>query len=170
MDGIVITVRPALISDVEEIVEVHDAAWRSAYRGVIPGRELERLVSRRGAKWWRSAIVRGSGLLVFEFDSVVAGYVSFGRSRTPSLHYSGEIFELYVAPAHQGLGFGRLLFDAARRKLAAHGHVSTIVWALADNAPALAFYRALGGKGVCEAQERFGTETLKRLAFGFSHP
>lgn len=170
MDEMLIAVRPALISDVEAIVEVHDAAWRSAYRGVIPGRELERLVSRRGPKWWRSAIVRGSGLLVFEFDGAVAGYVSFGRNRTPGLPFSGEIFELYVAPTHQGLGFGRLLFEAARRKLAAHGHASTIVWALADNAPALAFYHALGGGIVCDARERFGSETLKRLAFGFSNP
>jgi ribosomal protein S18 acetylase RimI-like enzyme len=170
MDEIVIAVRPAHISDVDAIVDVHDLAWRSAYRGIIPGRELERLVSRRGPRWWRSAILRGSGLLVFEFDNRIAGYVSFGRNRTPTLPFSGEIFELYVAPAHQGLGFGRLLFDGARRKLAAYGHTSLIVWALAENAPALAFYRALGGTVACEANERFGTVFLERVAFGFAPP
>ncbi|MFN3890001.1 MAG: GNAT family N-acetyltransferase [Beijerinckiaceae bacterium] len=167
MDEIVIAIRPAQISDVEEIVEVHDDAWRTAYRGVIPGRELERLISLRGPRWWRSAIVRGSGLLVLEFDGAVAGYVSFGRNRTRYLPFTGEIFELYVAPAHQGLGFGRRLFNVARRKLRAHGHSSTLVWALADNEPAIGFYNAMGGVVVSEARENFGDRPLDRLAFGF---
>lgn len=170
MDGIVIAVRPALITDVEEIVRVHDCAWRSAYRGIIPGRELERMVARRGHKWWRSAILRGSGLLVFEFAGEVAGYVSFGRNRTRTPPFTGEVFELYVSPSHQGLGFGTLLFDAARRKLAAYGHLSVLVWVLADNAPALDFYRARGGDMICESRESFGSESLKRLAFGFCKP
>jgi ribosomal protein S18 acetylase RimI-like enzyme len=170
MDEIVIAVRPALITDVDEIVLVHDAAWRAAYRGIIPGQELERIVSRRGARWWRSAILRGSGLLVFEFGGKVAGYVSFGRNRTKTPPYTGEIFELYVSPTHQGLGFGTLLFKGARRRLAAHGHSSTLVWALADNAHALGFYRALGGRVVGEAHESFGAVTLKRVAFGFPQP
>ena len=169
MDEIVLSVRAARISDVEGIVEVHDSAWRAAYRGIIPGDELERLVAKRGAKWWRKAIVRGSGLLVFEFDGAVAGYVTFGRNRTPYLPFTSEVFELYVEPSHQGLGFGRLLFEAARRKLAHHGHTSTIVWALADNTSALAFYSAIGGQVVSEAQEKFGRSTLGRLAFGFSN-
>jgi hypothetical protein len=42
---------------------VHDAAWRDAYRGLIPGRELERMIARRGPRWWQSAILRGSRLL-----------------------------------------------------------------------------------------------------------
>jgi ribosomal protein S18 acetylase RimI-like enzyme len=167
MDEIVIAIRPAHIPDVDQIVDVHDDAWRSAYRGIIPGRELERLVSRRGARWWRSAIVRGSGVLVLEFDGVVVGYVTFGRNRTRTLPFTGEIFELYVAPTHQGLGFGRRLFEAARRKLAVHGHGSTLVWALADNDIAIAFYRALGGVVVGEAYENFGATPLNRLAFGF---
>lgn len=35
--------------------------------------------------------------------------------------YSGEIFEIYLLPEYQGLGFGRRLFNAARQELAAHG-------------------------------------------------
>lgn len=167
MDEIVITVRPALSSDVEEIVDVHDSAWRGAYRGLIPGRELERLIARRGPRWWRKAIARGSGLLVLEFNGAVTGYVSFGRNRAPSIPFAGEIFELYVAPEHQGLGFGSRLFRAARRKLALHGYASTVVWALAENERATEFYLAMGGSVVCQSHETFGSERRERLAFGF---
>ena len=37
----VISIRTARLGDEDEIASVHDAAWREAYRGVIPGRELE---------------------------------------------------------------------------------------------------------------------------------
>src|SRR5262245_63899036 len=38
-----------------------------------------------------------------------------------SLYYDGEIYELYLRPEFQGLGFGRKLFSAARRDLVQSG-------------------------------------------------
>ena len=81
--------------------------------------------------------------------------------------YAGEIFELYLAPEFQGLGFGKRLFEVALQDLADHGYGSTVVWALADNDRAMAFYRKLGGKIVRQTQERFGGETRERVAFAF---
>ena len=75
----------------------------------------------------------------------VAGYANYGRNRARSLFYDGEIYELYLRPEFQGLGFGRRLFTAARRDLAQSGLKSLVVWALSDNEPAVDFYRALGG-------------------------
>jgi ribosomal protein S18 acetylase RimI-like enzyme len=163
-----ITIRSAREGDARGIADVHDSAWRDAYRGIIPGRELERMIARRGPLWWHSAIIRRSRLLVLDFDETIGGYTSYGRNRVPSMPYGGEIFELYIAPEFQGLGFGRKLFDAARRDLAAHGYSSFLVWALAENERAVQFYSALGGKIVRKAQERFGTETRARLAFAFA--
>jgi len=70
----VITIRNAREGDAEGIADVHDAAWRDAYRGLIPGRELERMIARRGPRWWHSAIIRGSRLLVLDFDETIGGY------------------------------------------------------------------------------------------------
>ena len=54
-----VTIRTARETDAEGIAEVHDAAWREAYLGVIPGRELQKMVTRRGPNWWLSAIKPG---------------------------------------------------------------------------------------------------------------
>lgn len=167
MVKVAISIRHAAPGDAEAITRVHDVSWRDAYRGIIPGAELERMIARRGPRWWRSAIIRGSGLLVLEFDRQVVGYVTYGRNRVPSMPYSGEIFEIYLLPEHQGLGFGRRLFNAARQELAEHGYLSTVVWALADNEKALSFYRRLGGLPIRRAEERFGNDMLTRVAFGF---
>jgi ribosomal protein S18 acetylase RimI-like enzyme len=163
----VITIRNAREGDADGIASVHDAAWRDAYRGLIPGRELERMIARRGPLWWHSAIIRGSRLIVLDFDETIRGYASYGRNRVPSLHYGGEIFELYIAPEFQGLGFGTRLFQAARKDLAQHGYRTFLVWALAENERAVQFYAKLGGRIVRQAVERFGSETRGRVAFAF---
>lgn len=167
MSDTVITIRAARPSDATKIASVHDAAWRDAYRGIIPGRELEKMVARRGPRWWHTAIVRGSRLSVLDFDDAIGGYASYGRNRRPALPFTGEIFELYLAPEFQGLGFGRRLFEAARKDLADHGYASVLVWALADNDRAVGFYQRLGGRIVFRAEERFGSESRGRVAFGF---
>lgn len=162
-----ISIRTARKGDETRIAAVHDAAWREAYRGMIPGRELERMIARRGPAWWRNAILRGTRLLVLECADTISGYASYGRNRVPTLTYGGEIFELYLSPEYQGGGFGRRMFDAARKDLADHGHRTFVVWALAENDRALGFYRRLGGRIVRRAPEAFGGQTRERVAFGF---
>ena len=90
-----------------------------AYQGVIPGPELDKLINRRGPEWWDSAIRKGSRIAVLAFGENIAGYANYGRNRARSLYYDGEIYELYLRPEFQGLGFGRKLFTAARRDLVA---------------------------------------------------
>ena len=86
--------------------------------GIIPGTELEKLIVRRGPAWWDSAIRKGSRIALLQFGDKIAGYANYGRNRARSLYYDGEIYELYLRPEFQGLGFGRRLFTAARRDLA----------------------------------------------------
>jgi ribosomal protein S18 acetylase RimI-like enzyme len=162
-----IEIRLARAEDAGPIAEVHDLAWRNAYRGVIPGRELERMVERRGGRWWRNAIDRKTRIVVLAFGGIIAGYATYGRNRATALPFQGEIFELYLRPEYQGIGLGRRLFSAVRRDLAGHEVKSLIVWALADNEGACGFYRRLGGSPVDSTVERFGGTTLQKIAFGW---
>ena len=163
----VIAIRSAREKDALGIAHVHDESWREAYRGIIPGPALERMIERRGPVWWARAIRGGSRILVLEFHDTLVGYASLGRSRVPSLGYRGEIFELYLTPEHQGVGHGRRLFDSARRDLESFGCRDCVAWALADNERAVAFYRRLGGRAVRKATETFDGEARTRVAFGF---
>ncbi len=167
MVNTLVTVRTARARDAGEIANVHDQSWREAYRGIIPGGELERMISRRGNRWWETAINRGSNILVLDFDEAIVGYTTYGRNRARAIPFKGEIYELYLAPEYQGLGFGRRLFKAARADLARHNCMTTIVWSLEDNDRAVAFYRHMGGEPVKRAPEKFGDETRERIAFGF---
>ena len=168
MSTVLIEVRRAKPADATAVAETHDTAWRAAYQGVIPGVELDKLVNRRGPGWWDSAIRKGSRIAVLAFGEKIAGYANYGRNRARSLYYDGEIYELYLRPEYQGLGFGRRLVTSARRDLAQGGLKSLVVWALSDNDPAVAFYRALGGKAVARSSERFGDKTLDKVAYAWT--
>jgi ribosomal protein S18 acetylase RimI-like enzyme len=168
MSTILIEVRRAKSSDATAIAATHDEAWRGAYQGIIPGPELDKLINRRGPQWWDGAIRKGSRIAVLAFGDCVAGYTNYGRNRARSLHYDGEIYELYLRPEFQGLGFGRKLFTAARRDLMQSGLNSLVIWALSDNEQAVGFYRTLGGKAVARSSERFGTRVLDKVAFAWS--
>jgi ribosomal protein S18 acetylase RimI-like enzyme len=167
MHTVVIEIRRAKSSDAVPLAATHDLAWRTAYQGIIPGPELDKLINRRGAEWWDGAIRKGSRISILAFGDTIAGYTNYGRNRARSLTYDGEIYELYLRPEFQGLGFGRRLFAAARRDLAQSGIRSLVVWALSDNAPAVAFYRALRGRAVARSSEKFGNKTLDKIAYAW---
>ena len=167
MSTILIEVRPAKASDAPAIAATHDEAWRAAYQGIIPGAELEKLINRRGPQWWDSAIRKGSRVSVLSFGDKIAGYANYGRNRARSLHFEGEIYELYLRPEFQGLGCGRRLFTFAKRDLLQSGLRSMVIWALSDNEPAIEFYRDLGGRMVARSSERFGTKALDKVAFAW---
>ncbi len=162
-----IEIRRAKPADAKAIAAVHDDAWRTAYRGIIPGLELERMVERRGPRWWDAAIRRGSRLSVLLVGEDIAGYVNYGGNRAKALPYGGEIYEIYLHPQYQGLGFGQRLFAAARRDLAIARLGGLVVWALSENEGAMGFYKALGGQPVASSTEQFGSKTLDKTAFAW---
>ena len=168
MSTVLIEIRRARPADAKSVAAAHDDAWRNAYQGVIPGPELERLIARRGEAWWNGAIRKGSRISLLAFGDTIAGYANYGRNRARSLYYDGEIYELYLRPEFQGLGFGRRLFTAARRDLAHSGMKSVVVWALSDNEPAVEFYRALGGRAVARSSEKFGDKVLEKVAYAWN--
>ncbi len=167
MSTTLIEVRAAKASDASAIAATHDEAWRAAYQGIIPGAELGKLINRRGPQWWDSAIRKGSRVSVLCFGDKIAGYANYGRNRARSLHFEGEIYELYLRPEFQGLGFGRRLFTSARRDLVQSGLKSMVIWALSDNETAVGFYRGLGGRMVARSSEQFGAKSLDKIAFAW---
>lgn len=159
-------VRPAKPSDADAIARVHEETWLATYQGVIPHLYLMRLIARRDASWWSGVIRRSNTrVLVFTFNGDVQGYVSYGASRSPRRANIGEIYELYLAPTYQGLGFGKELFREAYKELKRDGRRSLLVWALAENEMACRFYNHLGGRQCGSSPERYGDTTLHRVAF-----
>jgi len=164
-----IDVRRAETRDAGAITAVHDAAWRYAYDGMIPAKELQNIIARRGPHWWQRAIGHGTAILVIEVAGTICGYATFGPNRMRKLVQKGEVYEIYLLPEYQGVGLGTRLFLAARGELARLGFESVVVWALADNEQACQFYTNAGGRKVAHANEKFGEASLTKTAFAWPH-
>jgi ribosomal protein S18 acetylase RimI-like enzyme len=162
-----IALRPAHQDDAVSLAAVHEEAWRATYRGIIDGRELERMISKRGPKWWRTALSRGVQIQILHVAGTPAGYATFGRSRMRELPFEGEIYELYIRPDHQGLGFGTELFHAARGALARSRMSGLAIRVLRDNEDALRFYRHRGGQVLLTTRERIANSALDLTVFGW---
>ena len=165
MTTLTFDIRPANRRDCAAVALVHEKSWENAYAGIIPHKSLANMVSRRGVDWWERTISGSNAVLVAEVGGQVAGYATVGRNRTLQLAQKGEIYELYVKPEYQGLGFGGQLFSAARARVANFGLKGTVVWALEENINALGFYRAMGGMDIAEGTESFENRVLKKIAF-----
>jgi GNAT superfamily N-acetyltransferase len=161
-----VVVRDAGPDDAEALAAVRRDAWRGAYRGLIDGLTLERMAADRPAAWWRAVASARSALLrVVTLDGRPFGYALAGPVRDRALAPAGEIAELYLDPAHQGLGFGATLFADVRARLAARRMRNLVVWSLTANAAAHRFYAGRGGRVLGERTGRFHGARLRLTGF-----
>jgi ribosomal protein S18 acetylase RimI-like enzyme len=141
-----VEIRSATPEDALAIATIHVGAWRAAYRGIIPDEYLDSLSIEQRSDVWRQ-ILEGSSenVLVAQAADSIVGWISAAASRDPDAEPStGEIWAVYVAPAHWRTGIGRLLCQQAERKLVEQGLNEVTLWVLKDNRLARQFYGSTG--------------------------
>jgi GNAT superfamily N-acetyltransferase len=155
------SVRPATPRDAKAIAEIHVATWKAAYKEVMPEDYISKMTVEKRQAYWREAIEFSEPqLLVATYDDQIVGFVGFDRSRDANTRSTvGEIWALYVSPAHWGQGAGLALWDGARDGLKDEGCTQVTIWVLLRNERALQF---------CEHAAGFKREmpSLKTVAFG----
>ena len=141
-------VRPAEMSDSRAVAEVHAAAARAAYEGLLPEDQLRALApSTREAKWREAIEFSEPQVHVAELDGEIVGFVGFDRSRDPKTpSTTGEIWAIYVKPEHWDKGVGVALWDAAREGLEEEGCTVVTIWVPLRNDRALRFHELAGFK------------------------
>ncbi len=156
-----IDLRAARPADSKALASIHSEAWLGAYRGVLHGLDLQRMISRRGENWWRGALARGVNIKVLAISDVPAGYATYGPCRLRDTGMDTEIYELYLKPEYQGLGFGRKLFTHVQSIYSNMDISGIAVQVLSDNQPAREFYRALNGHLSGKSWYRIGGRRLE---------
>ena len=156
------TVRPAAPADTRSIAEVHVAAWRAAYRGLMPDSYLDELtVEKRTALWQRViAEPRSSSLVVADAEGSVTGFCLFAPTRDEDGRDKpvGEIIALNVRPDCWRRRYGRALCEFALREGPRRGWTAMTLWMLKGNERACRFYEALGF--ALDGAERVNTKLI----------
>ncbi len=160
-----ISVRQAKPGDAKVLAQIHNAAWRNAYSGIIPGQTLNRMILRRNTANWSRVLKNAANVSVLLFAEKVAGYALIRGNADRRIKAKGEISELYLSPEYQGVGLGRRLFlDAQKRAFVNYGS-GCVVWVLNANSPARRFYEIMGGRAVAKAVEQLGGANLEKTAY-----
>jgi L-amino acid N-acyltransferase YncA len=138
-------IRRALPADLPAVAEIYDREAREGHATF----DLE----PRPRAVWEERLTSDDPFLVAEHDGVVIGHAGATSYRPkPAYRHTRESW-VYVAPAHQGLGTGRALYDALLALLADDG-VHLVVAAVAlPNDASLALHRAVGFEEVGTMRE-----------------
>ena len=163
------TVRPALSIDADAIAAAHVAAWREAYRGLLPDSVLAGLSVAARADQWRRTLARSpaiSSVFVAESDSDgIQGFISGGPRRAQGLIGDAEVYALYVRAQAQRQGLGRHLMRALAGTLSERGFQSLGLWVLRENAAGRGFYARLGGEVGSERRDTEAGHTIIETAY-----
>jgi ribosomal protein S18 acetylase RimI-like enzyme len=166
-----IEIRPASAADEPTIGEIRHETWLTAYAQIIDPAIIGRVTAPGGRanaalRSDRTSLVAVAppGQAQAAADArVIVGYASYGPERsiasaasvgsgaqpgslTPAglAGETGELYTLYVSPAHWSTGAGRALTDAALDGLRAAGYQRVVLWTLTENARARRFYDKAG--------------------------
>lgn len=171
-----LSVRPVRTGDAEALAEIHAAAWRAAYGGVVPAETLERRYGRgQRLLLWRG-LLAGEGRapwveVAVEPDAAgterLLGFVWTRMTGRADADFAAEIVALNVAPEQWRRGIGRRLMAAAAARLDEAGADGAYLWVLDDNPGARAFYDALGGRIVDRGSESLGELVVPTLAYAW---
>lgn len=162
-----VSIRPAVVSDASALAGIFRESWLQAYSGIIPHAFLADTIKRHGERWWARSLGSGGSHFILEVMGEPAGYASFGKSRTLGRE-EGEIYELYLAPLYQGLGFGEHLFEGCRANLDERGLRGLIIWVLRENRGARSFYAHRGGLAKHRRMDLSTGAPLEKLGYVWS--
>jgi len=165
-------IRPATADDEPIITQIRRETWLAAYAQIIDPEIIERVTAPRdgasaapppdrtslvavaspGAALAAAGAVVGYAFYGPERSVATAAAVGSGGSGAPPgaltqaglAGEAGEVYAVYVAPAHWSTGAGRALTDAALDGLRAAGYRRVVLWTLIENARARRFYDRAG--------------------------
>ena len=163
-------VRPAVQEDAAAIAQVRVDAWRTTYRGIVPDAYLAAMSVPDNAAYWARILAAGSPnasvFVATERDAVV-GFAATNRRDPGKLGFDAELAAIYLAASHQRRGVGRRLVAAVAAAQRARGATGLIVWVIANNRPARAFYEGLGGELLVERPFQWDRLDLVEAGYGF---
>lgn len=136
-------IRLANTNDCPDIAKVLTLTWKSAYKGLISQRFLNKLNDKTWVERLRKQIEGGkTTILVAEKDSSIIGAIGYGKSRFDEEDGWGEIYSLYVLPHYQGQQIGKQLFNSAENDLSKQ-FTQLKVLAIKNNTNAIRFYQQM---------------------------
>jgi GNAT superfamily N-acetyltransferase len=172
-------VRPAVVTDVDEIVRIQAATWASAYAELVPASAIARLDSAPARQAWTAAVTAGDGrhhVLVATEGRWTVGFCAAAGAAAPAGNGQSqpgpplgewawaEISALLVEPRWGRRGHAGRLLAAAAAALRESGARYGLAWIPEPDRASRQFYTRVGWEpdGAVRALDT-GAGTLREI-------
>jgi GNAT superfamily N-acetyltransferase len=165
-----IRIRRASVDDAVAIARVRVESWRTTYRGMIPQAYLDGMSVEASATLWDrtlSAQSPRSQVFVAEDADGVLGFAAGAVLPEAKHGFDAELAAIYLKPAYQRLGLGSKLLGVTAAALVAQQVAGMIVWVIAGNKGARAFYEGHGAELIVEQPFQWDGMDLVEAGYGW---
>ena len=165
-----IVIRRAAPRDAEAIARVRIDGWRTSYRGLVPAAYLDGMQVDASTALWDKILTAGpnpASVFVASHGDEVIGFAAGSMLAEPKFGLNAELTAVYLRREFQRVGLGRRLIAAVVDAQRALGATGMIVWVIAANKPARAFYEALGAELLIEQAFQWDGMNLKEAGYGW---
>lgn len=167
-----IVTRKAEPGDAPAMARINVATWRDSYGKFLPRQLMEELSCSQKqteiedffARWEENQAV---ALIAEDKNGEMMAFIMAGKNHHQNLGYTGEIYNLHVAPAFQSQGIGRYLAYRVSQVFRQRNWNTMMVRALAEN-PSRRFYEKLGGRVIAQDVDEYRGFTAPVIAYGWN--
>ena len=164
-------IRKAKTEDAKHVAEINVIGWQTAYKDLVPADFLAKWqVTEKRVENFKKAIENVANVfLIAEEEGQVIGYLHGGKNKKGEglVPIDYEVYGLYVDPAFQRKGVGRMLLAEFKKQIQ---NQEFFLYAMKGNEKAMTFYTKVGGKRAPEydIDHTWGDVTRRIETFIFS--
>ena len=165
-----ITIRPATPADAPAIAQVRVDAWRTTYKGMIPDAYLAGMKVEQSTALWEKILTAGpnsTSVFVAADERGVVGFAAGNMLAEPKHRLDAELSAVYLVRDAQRSGIGQRLVATVAAAQRSHGAAGLIVWVIAGNKGARAFYEKLGAELLIEQPFNWDGMDLVEAGYGW---
>ena len=154
-----IVYRKATVEDCYSIAELKGIVWNTTYKGIYSDETLIGYDIKKNEQILQS-IVNNSEIEIYVAtdNNRIVGFMTCGKPFKPFKHYEQEVGLLYILKEYQKQGIGKGFFEIACKQVKEAGYDVFMVAVNSQNANAIQFYLAMGGKIVLSEEKQLRIE------------
>jgi GNAT superfamily N-acetyltransferase len=144
-------IRDAALADAPAIAGLHLRSWLAAYEAIAPAEAVRVLTEEVRRDRWTAMLAAPAPRWVCRVIAAEGVIQAVGVACAPSealFGERGEVRHLYVEPDLRRAGLGRRMMAELTGVIAGWDYAGLALSVVVENAPARAFYAALGGREI----------------------
>jgi GNAT superfamily N-acetyltransferase len=163
-------IRRATVGDADAIARIRIDSWRTTYRNLIPAAYLESMEQQASRALWEKILTAGANaaaVFVAANDADIVAFAAGNLLRELKHGLDAELTAVYVRLEFQRAGIGHRLLAAVVTALGEQHANGLIVWVLAANKAARAFFEQLGAELLIEQSFQWDELQLVEAGYGW---